>query len=252
MYDLQKANVWKRISAFLFDLIMLVIAIVASALFLSAMLGYDGLSKKLESSYNEYEELYGVDFEISAEDYEKLDDVARDNYDAAKKAVSEDKDIMRLYELMINYTLIIITFSVLIAHLLLEFLVPIVLKNGQTLGKKIFGVGVMREDGVKISNPALFVRAILGKYTIETMIPVMTVALMISGVMGIFGVVVLGILLVTEIAVCSVDQNRPMVHDKMARTVCVDLASQMIFESESEMLEYKKRLQKEKAEKQTY
>lgn len=252
MYDLQKANVWKRISAFLFDLIMLVIAIVASALFLSAMLGYDGLSEKLESSYEKYEELYGVDFEITAEEYDKLDEASRKKYDDAKKAVSDDADIMRLYELMINYTLIIITFSVLIAHLLLEFFVPLLFKNGQTLGKKIFGVGVMREDGVKISNPALFVRAILGKYTIETMIPVMTVALMVSGVMGIFGVVVLGILLVTEIAVCAVDQNRPMIHDKMARTVCVDLASQMIFESESEMLEYKKRLQREKAEKQTY
>ena len=39
--DLQRANVWKRISAFLFDVILLAIACVLCAWGLSALLGFD-------------------------------------------------------------------------------------------------------------------------------------------------------------------------------------------------------------------
>jgi hypothetical protein len=42
-----------------------------------------------------------------------------------------------------------------VACALLEFLVPYLLKNGQTVGKKMFSLGVMRVDGVKISTFSL-------------------------------------------------------------------------------------------------
>ena len=65
----------------------------------------------------------------------------------------------------------ITTLSTLIAFLLLEFAVPLMLKNGQTLGKKIFGVAVVRVDGVKVSPVMVFARGILGKCTIGTLAP---------------------------------------------------------------------------------
>ena len=57
LYDLQKANRWKRIWAYLFDLIVLVMVIVGVAFLLSAALGYDKLAGRLEDSYNKYGEL---------------------------------------------------------------------------------------------------------------------------------------------------------------------------------------------------
>ena len=50
--------------------------------------------------------------------------------------------------------------------------VPLKLGNGQTIGKKVFGIGVMRVDGVQLTTIQLFIRTILGKFTLETMIPV--------------------------------------------------------------------------------
>ena len=47
IYDLQRASLWKRISAFLFDAILLGIAAVLFAWCLSAALGYDGYSDTL-------------------------------------------------------------------------------------------------------------------------------------------------------------------------------------------------------------
>ena len=51
IYDLQKAGMWKRISAFLFDNILLLVAIVGIAALLSTMLGYDKHSDALNAAY---------------------------------------------------------------------------------------------------------------------------------------------------------------------------------------------------------
>ena len=252
MYDFQKANIWKRISASLFDIILLVIIIIGAGLLTSRILKYDSLSAHLQDSYSKYEESYGVDLSISPEEYEALDEASKAKHEAARKAILEDKDIIKTYEKLMNFTLIIITFSILFAYLLLEFTVPLLFKNGQTLGKKVFGVAVMREDGVRLSSMSLFIRTILGKYTIETMIPVMVLILFFFGTMNIFCILVVGALLIVQLAMFIIDPARCLILDKLAKTVCVDLASQMIFDSENDMLEYKKRIQAEKAAKAEY
>ena len=56
MYDLQRASVFKRISAGLFDFIITGIVIVAAALFVSAISGYDNYNTALDGYYAKYEE----------------------------------------------------------------------------------------------------------------------------------------------------------------------------------------------------
>ena len=93
--DLQKANMWKRISAYLFDTILLGIAAVGLAFLRSNILGYDYYSNKLNEAYQKYALEYGVDFEISAADYELLSDEEIRLYDDAIKAIA-----MKIRELM--------------------------------------------------------------------------------------------------------------------------------------------------------
>ena len=251
MYDFQKANMWKRISAALCDLIALAIVVVGIALLLSMVLGYDGYSVRLEEISNSYAEEYGVDLDISPTDFEALGEEERARYEAADKAFAADSEANYVYGMIVNLTLIIITFSILVAFLLLEFLVPLLFGNGQTLGKKVFGVAVMRVDGVKLSPVLLFARTVLGKYTVETMIPVFIIIMIALGLMGIFGtVVVLGLLLLQLVLLITTKARTPL-HDKLAHTVCVDLASQMIFDSPEALLEYKKRIHAEQVDAQT-
>ena len=77
MYDLQKASMFKRISAYLFDVILLSIVAVLCMLALSAVLGYDGYSETVDAAYDKYGEMYGVDLRISTSEYEKLDEEGR-------------------------------------------------------------------------------------------------------------------------------------------------------------------------------
>lgn len=248
MYDLQKASMWKRISAALCDLIALVIVIVGLLLLLSTVLGYDAQAARLEEVRERYEAEYNVDFDVSQEDYEKLTDEEKTRYESAMSAFSKDKDANQIYSLLVNLTFVMISLGVLIAFLLLEFLVPLLFGNGQTLGKKIFGVAVMREDGVKLSPMLLFVRAILGKYTVETMIPVLVVLMIYWGIAGILGTALVLVLLAAQLILLITTRERRTIHDKLSHTVAVDYASQMIFDSPEALLEYKRKIHAESVE----
>ena len=229
--ELQKANMWKRISAYLLDVILLSMLAVGLAWVLSLLLGYDGQVAKLESVYDRYEAQYGDIFELSAQEIAEMDEEARAYYDAAIEAFSADTEASYLYSMLINLTLIMITFGILISYLLLELLVPLLLGNGQTAGKKVFGIGVMRADGVKLSPLLLFVRTVLGKYTVETMIPVMMALMIFFGTVGIGGTAVILLLCMVQLVLIAVKDGRTPIHDLLAQTVTVDLASQRIFES---------------------
>ena len=120
------------------------------------------------------------------------------------------------------------------------------------MGKKVFGIGLIRVDGVKISTFALFVRTVLGKYTVETMIPVLMVMMIFIGTIGILGpAIVLG-LLILQVALIITSPTNSALHDHMAATVAVDLASQMIFATAEDLVEYKKQVHAEQVKNQPY
>ena len=248
MYDFQKANMWKRISAALCDLIALAIVIVGIAFLLSMVLGYDGYFDRFQEISDSYAAEYNVDFDITAEEYEALSDEDLARYEEASQAFTVDSEANYNYTMIVNLTFLIITFSVLIGYLLLEFIVPLLFGNGQTLGKKVFGVAVMRADGVKISPVLLFARTVLGKYAVETMLPVFIIIMIGLKMMGIIGTAVVIGMLVLQLVLLITTKAKTPVHDLLAHTVCVDFASQMIFETPEAMLEYKKRIHAEKVE----
>lgn len=247
MLDLQKASMLKRISAFILDVILLAVAITGFAFFLSAVTGFDSYKERLSEIEVSYWAQYGVedpnnDKSISLSEYEAFTDEQKKNYELASEALSKDAEANHAYGMIVNLTLVITSISILLGYLLLEFAVPLMFKNGQTIGKKIFGIALMRTDGVKINTVMLFVRTVLGKYTIETMIPVLIIIMTFFGSAGIVGLAVLLLIGVLEIVMLCITKTRSCIHDLLAYTVAVDMQSQMIFESPEALLEYKKKL----------
>lgn len=252
IFDLQKASMFKRISAYLFDFIMLAILAVGLGFIISSLTGYDAYSAALNDAYDKYEAEYAIEFEIDEDTYKAMPDEERAAYDAAYNALVNDADAMHAYNMVLNLTLVIITLAILLAYAVLEFVVPILFGNGQTLGKKIFGIALMRTDGVKISSPLLFIRTILGKFTIETMIPVLILIMIYFNSIGVVGMIVLLLILILEISLMISTKTNSLIHDVLAKTVAVDLASQMIFDTEEDMIAYKNKVQAEKAARETY
>lgn len=256
MLDLQKATFSNRISAFLFDLIIFLVVVVGMSCIVNPLVGYDAKVAELEAIYDEYSERYGIDLELTQEEYDKMTQEEKDAHNAkveeANKALNEDEEALELYYRIMVLFLFNITVSSLVSYLVLEFAIPLLLGNGQTLGKKIFGIGLMRADGVKITPVQLFVRSILGKYTLETMIPVFVAGMVVTQILGIVGVVVLLGIVVLEAVVYFKSGTNSLIHDLVAVTVCVDIKSQQIFNTEEELIEYKEKMARENAGKLGY
>lgn len=252
IYDLQKASMGKRISAFLFDGILLGTLAVAFAFLISVITGFDNYNSQLNAAYEKYEAQYGMTFDITYEEYNALTPEQSAVYEEAYNALSADEEAMSAYSMIVSLTLVITTFGILLAYAVLEFLIPLLFGNGQTLGKKIFSVGLMRTDGVKLTTFQLFVRTFLGKYTIETMIPVLILLMLYFGTIGIVGTaIILGLLLLDVILIIATKTNST-IHDLLAVTVAVDISSQMIFRSSQDLIDYQKKVAAEKAARQVY
>lgn len=252
IYDIQKASMWKRFSAYLFDMILLIILAVGVAFLLSSALHYEEILNEREAIRVTYEEKYAVDFDISKEDYDKLTVDKQKFIDDAYAEFVTDPEINRIDIILANLVLIMVSFAALIPYLLLEFIVPLLFGNAQTVGKKVFGVGVMRVDGVKISPIQLFVRSILGKCTIETLLPIFLALMLMFNYMPLVGLIgFLALVIIQFFCVVATRLHTPM-HELLSATVSVDLSSQLIFDTPEALLEYKKALHTKEAEKASY
>ena len=184
--------------------------------------------------------------------FEAMTPEEKETYDTAYNALIQDEVAMKAYNMVLNLSLLITTVGILGACLLLEFAMPLLLGNGQTVGKKAFGLGVIRIDGVRATPVQMFVRTVLGKFTIETMIPVYVVLMIFFNVTGLGGTLLLGGLLVAQILIMAFNANNALIHDLLAGTVVVDVASQMIFRDTQDLIDYKKKLSREQADRQSY
>ena len=250
--ELQRAGMWKRIAAWMFDGILLSVIVVGFAVLLSWLLGYDSYSAAMEEGYARYEEQYSVTFEISLEEYEAMTEEQRLNYDTAYEALIADEEVLYNYNMVLHLTLLVITLAFLVSLLLWEFFLPLWLGNGQTLGKRIFSLCLVRNDGVKLNTLQLFARTVLGKFTIETMIPVYVLLMLYFGTMDLTGTLILGALILAQVLCLALTRNHCAIHDLIAGTVVVDKESQTIFRTTQDLIAWKKRVAAERAAREPY
>lgn len=256
-YDIQKASLLKRVSAWLLDAILFCVLAVGCMWAVGDLLGYDAKNAELTAHYSRYEAQYEVSFNYEFEEaYQALSPEAKQQYlarvDEAFLALQSDEAAMQTYTLVVNLILLMCSIGILLAKVLLEFVVPLLLRNGQTIGKKVFGLAVMRTNGVRINGISLFIRSVLGKYTVETMLPVFLFIMINTGVLGILGLAMLGILGLAQLIMVFATANHCLIHDKLADTVVVDMASQMIFQSDEDRQAYQLRISAEEAQKKVY
>ena len=253
IYDLQKASFLKRLSAYLLDLILLIIVATGVAWATSAIVNFSGHVEIIEAKKTEYEQAHGVDFDISEQDFLKLTVEEQQKITHVHDQLfAKDQVVLKEYNLIYSLMLLITSISLFVAHLVTEFIIPLILKNGQTIGKKVFGIAVMHTNSVRIKHLTLFARSILGKYTIETMVPVFIAIMIFFGMAGIIGTMILLGMLALKIVLLCVTKNGSCLHDLLSSTVAVDMASQMIFDTEEQMIAYVNEQHKKKVEKSPY
>lgn len=268
IYDLQKASLMKRFSAFLLDAICVIILATFFAWILSIVVNYNGWTQRYETLKTAWEQKYGID-SLTKEEYDALTDEEKAEYDTKNEQARQEADralqeayrakdpeaveTVKVISVVNNLMLLIISIGTFLSFIVVEFVVPLCLKNGQTVGKKVFAIAVMRNNSVRVNGIILFIRNILGKYTIETMIPLyIAIKIFITGNGGILDLVLLAALAISQIVIFFATKTFSFLHDLLAGTVSVDISTQMIFESEEARIAYIEEKHAEEAKNDTY
>ena len=234
-FEIQKAGFWKRASAFLLDIILRGILVVGLLTLLSAVTGYDAKTDRMQAKYDEYSAKYGTDLGMSEEEYNALPKEAQEAYMAAYDALTHDEEAVALYQQVMKLSLLCLSLAIFIAYLILEFIVPLLLKEGRTLGKKVFGLCVVHSNCVRMEPGAMFIRSILGKFTVETMVPVLILVLLYFNAVGIAGTAVLLVLLLGQIILLFATPNSQLIHDLLAQSAVADYQSQPVYATLEEL-----------------
>lgn len=250
IYDLQKASILKRISAWLLDFICICILAVGVAALVTVIAGFDGIYNEYNEIIETYSEKHGIDLKKTLPDDASEEQKAL--YQTAYEDFSKDETATVLYVRIISIIFMSIALGLFFAHLIVEFIIPLCLKNGQTVGKKVFSVGVMQITGVRITPFILFVRGILGKYTVETMVPLLMLLMVFMGIGGIVMLIVVAAIIILQLVLVIATKTNSLIHDALSSTVVVDMATQMIFDTKDAMISYKEEHSKAEAEKADY
>lgn len=216
---LKKATFPKRLFAWMIDAMFLLILILSFALLFSSLQKTDSYSETFETRYSHYEELYGVDFDISEEQYNALSEEEAALYDEAYSALTSDPEFAEIYNSLSRRILTSIELSFLLAYLVIDFLFPLMFKNGQTIGKRLLGLAVMRTNGDRVSTFTMLSRTVLGKFIVETVIPVLVVFSFFFNSIDLFSIIFAAAILIANIILLF--KKGTQLHDLLADTVVV-------------------------------
>ncbi len=158
--------------------------------------------------------------------------------------------VNRQRDLVNSMLIMMISVGLLLSYLILEFILPIIFKNGQTVGKKVFSICLVRPDCVRITTLSLFARTFLGKYAVETMFPVLLIFMLLSGNLGMLAIILFAAITILNIILYFATKNHTPIHDIFAYTVAADMKEQMIFASEEELNQMKAELQREAVQRE--
>lgn len=250
-YDIQKAPVTKRIGAFLLDFMLMVILIVFAISLIASAMNVDKhienikvITDEIEENKEYYEEKYQLKLDITEEEFNAMTDEEKIACNEAFAKMYEETGLTKLRNKVISLNILAVTCGALIVVILTEILVPALMKHGRTLGKRVFGLALMRKDCVKIHPAQMVARALIGKFTICLMLPIY--ALLFFGLSSMIGKVILVAVIGVQLIVMGLTKNNAALHDLIAATVVVDYDSQMIYDSEEELLAA---IEKDKAER---
>ena len=124
-----------------------------------------------------------------------------------------------------------IALATFVSGVLSYIVMPLVFKNGQTLGKKIFGFGLASYDGYKFHNWQLYLRYVPFFIVNAAMLAPIWTSLMLS--IGIFLAVIL-----VSFALMMASPKKTALHDFAARTIVIDQKTSILFENELEEEDY--------------
>ena len=209
---------FRRFGALIVDLCLVIFLTVMIALPLRGVSGYTAASEKMDEIFNSIASQHGVDINITNQQYNALSEEEKLAVDAALKDISENVEAAELYSKTVKLTMIVTFSSLLVAVVILDLVLPLIFKNGQTIGKKLMRLEVRRRDGAPVNFVTLLLRSISGKFFIDYGLPVFFFFSVLYANAGRTPLVGLLLLATAQIVSIAVTSDRRALHDILAGT----------------------------------
>ena len=227
MLEIKKAGLVKRGIAALVDLILIAALCIGVGFVVSPMTNYDEKIQEYEELIDEYTEKYGIDTELTQEQFDKMTKEEQDAYnmrvEEANAALNEDEYALELYYDIIVLSLFNVTVYILVAYLVLGFVVPLLFGNGQTIGKKLFGIGSVSFSGNRINIIQLLVNSGIKGVSLWLVPAMYCFAFMDLGVSFVHLRYAIALLCLINIICFLATKNRLWLHNVISGTVCADV-----------------------------
>ncbi len=150
-------------------------------------------------------------------------------YQSAQLDLSDYGPYAELAAQISSYSLQILSISGSVAVLIFYLALPLIFKNGQTLSKKLFNLGVVSKNGYKLKTWQLLVRFVV--FAAEIVLSIYTI---------------MGAFLISYTLMIFTKGNRSA-HDFIAQTTVINLKESLIFADAEEASAYEKKLADEEA-----
>lgn len=122
------------------------------------------------------------------------------------------------------YSIFTIVISITLSSLILYLIIPLCMKNGETIGKKLFSIGVASaKDGFRVRKSQLVIRYLVF-YTLEILV----------------SIIAIGLPLIVSFSMLVFSKNGYTIHDYLAATVLVDRKKSVIYKDYEEFINHER------------
>lgn len=225
IYKPTNAKISTRIGAFILDIILFVV-LFTGVLYLFSLIA--NTQQYIDILNEEYIRIGYKYFDEAKQEYVFISEEAANFKEVielynASEIIAENN--AKLNVLVLNGPLI----SIVVCSLIFDLLIPLLLKNGQSIGMKVFNIGLLSKSEIAVTPMQVVLRCLLGKITVNKVVPYLALFLVMFAPTGaFFGLLVFLIIFIGNLVLLCSTKNHTGIADIIASVYPVD-ASQTVF-----------------------
>lgn len=237
----------KRIGAFILDFICIIIILVGLCLLFSVLFGYDQTNEALDLKYIEY----GIKY-YDEENNLLITKGTDEELALLWNLFDQDAEAVHLWERIVDLSLIIPILSLTLSMLIFEFLIPLIMKHGRSIGRYVFKIGLITNEEIEVKGIHLFIRFLFGKLIINSLIPLICLLLVYLNLANFLSVMILFCILIINLAFIIFSKNHIGISDRLAKVYPCEMEGQTFFNSVEELNKKKQEEMKRYNRKKVY
>ena len=230
IYTPRHASLIKRAASFLLDIILLAIVFVGFLLLFAYLFDYDSTNKALNKMYLDY----GVMIPKDATEKLEFCDITQQSCIDAATALENDPMFKQLFVLRQRFLIVGPIGSFLLSLLIFNFILPLIFKNGQSIGKKLFAIGYVSKSEIRIKPIQLFIKFLFGDFIIDSVMTIIGLYYILWG-NGYAGLILIFVVVIGNIACFALTKERTFLPDALANMFPIDMQEQMLFDTIEEL-----------------